>query len=172
MSPTSDPDARVLEDERYDLEVQIWPHDREGNEDGSVVVQIDTGDKTGRLRVYVNDGAVFDANPEEIFGLPLALSMTEDISQVDAAQVSWFFDLGPHREEPGSFRQSLLTTMSRADPHNFDALSRPFGTLAAAVIIAKQHPDGRRILQAIARGDGWPADYTMGGRPEGITTHG
>jgi hypothetical protein len=171
MSPTSDPRSPSVDLEDADLHVELWPRDREGSEDGSVVVQIDTGDATGRLRVYVNDGAVFDGFCEDLFGLPMALAMTEDISATDAAQVSWFFDIGPAREEPGGFRVSLLTTMSRADPHNFDMLARVYPTLAAAVTIAKQHANGREILQAIARGDDWPADYTMGGRIEG-TPHG
>lgn len=32
--------------------------------DDALVVQIETNEGTGRLRVYVNDGAVFDADPE------------------------------------------------------------------------------------------------------------
>jgi hypothetical protein len=33
-------------------------------DDGATVVQIDTAENTGRVRVYVNDGTVFDADPE------------------------------------------------------------------------------------------------------------
>jgi len=35
------------------------------NIDGAVVVEIETGAGIGRLRVYVNDGPVFDQEPEE-----------------------------------------------------------------------------------------------------------
>lgn len=34
-------------------------------DDGAIVVQIDTGMDTGRLRVNVNDGEIFDRDPEE-----------------------------------------------------------------------------------------------------------
>ena len=40
--------------------IYVWRSEH----DGAVVVQIDTHPHTGRVRVYVNDGAVFDADPE------------------------------------------------------------------------------------------------------------
>jgi hypothetical protein len=33
--------------------------------DGATVVEVQTGAGIGRLRVYVNDGAIFDQSPEE-----------------------------------------------------------------------------------------------------------
>ena len=33
--------------------------------DGVTVVEVETGPTTGRLRVYVNDGPVFDQDPEQ-----------------------------------------------------------------------------------------------------------
>lgn len=33
--------------------------------DGATVVEIETGEFTGHLRVYVNEGVIFDQNPEE-----------------------------------------------------------------------------------------------------------
>lgn len=53
-------------DER-DLEVGVWPAHPDMAADGgpdAIVVQIDTGVGTGRLRVNVNDAAVWDGNPE------------------------------------------------------------------------------------------------------------
>lgn len=34
-------------------------------EDGAVVVEVETTPTTGQVRVYINDGVVFDKDPEE-----------------------------------------------------------------------------------------------------------
>ena len=50
------------------LTVDIWPAHPDLAEDGvpeAIVVQIDTGEKTGRLRVNINDGPIWDGDPEQ-----------------------------------------------------------------------------------------------------------
>lgn len=55
----------VTQDER--VTVGIWPADpNAGEPDDAIVVQIDTFDNTGRLRVNVNDGTIWDGDPEKV----------------------------------------------------------------------------------------------------------
>jgi len=57
----------LIYDDR-DLTVGIWPAHPDLAEDGvpeAIVVQIDTGEKTGRLRVNINDGPIWDGDPEQ-----------------------------------------------------------------------------------------------------------
>lgn len=55
----------LVNDER-DIEVGIWPSAKEDSTDAdTIVVQIDTGDNTRRVRVNLNDGVVWDGDPGE-----------------------------------------------------------------------------------------------------------
>lgn len=44
----------------HGLDVSVWPAEI----DDALVVQVDTGGRSGRLRINVNDAPVYDANPE------------------------------------------------------------------------------------------------------------
>lgn len=58
--------ATLQHDER-DLEVGVWPAHPDMAADGgpdAIVVQIDTGELTKRLRINVNDAPVWDGDPE------------------------------------------------------------------------------------------------------------
>lgn len=78
---------------------------------------------------------------------------------VAAAQVWWYFADGAVRSStagvypPGSFIESLIRTMSRADPHNLTKLASAFPEYAMCVHIAKNTPDGMADLLAMARLD-------------------
>jgi hypothetical protein len=56
----------TLQNDERDLEVGVWSAHPDMAADGgpeAIVVQIDTGDATGRLRVNINDAAVWDGDP-------------------------------------------------------------------------------------------------------------
>lgn len=57
----------TLVHEARGLEVGIWPAHPDMAADGgphAIVVQIDTGESTGRLRVNINDATVWDGDPQ------------------------------------------------------------------------------------------------------------
>lgn len=43
-----------------DVDVDVWPAEA----DDAIVVQIDTGEKTGRIRVNLNDSPIYDGRTE------------------------------------------------------------------------------------------------------------
>lgn len=55
----------VVMHEGREVEVGIWPAHPEldGNDPEAIVVQIDTGEKTGRIRVNLNEAPVWDGDP-------------------------------------------------------------------------------------------------------------
>lgn len=58
--------APTLVDEAREITVGLWRAHPDMAADGgpeAIVVQIDTGDRTGRLRVNLNDAPVWDGNP-------------------------------------------------------------------------------------------------------------
>lgn len=69
--------------------------------DDAVLVQIDTGDRTKRLRVYVNEGVVFDRDPEA--GTPtneeehFVVTAFTRISRLEADAKQLSIDLGDIR---------------------------------------------------------------------------
>jgi hypothetical protein len=50
----------VTTEQLENLEVLTWVSD----DDGALVVQIDTSANAGRVRVNINDGAIWDGDPE------------------------------------------------------------------------------------------------------------
>lgn len=59
--------STTLQNDARDLEVGIWPAHPDMAADGgpdAIVVQIDTGGLTKRLRVNVNDAPVWDGDPQ------------------------------------------------------------------------------------------------------------
>lgn len=76
---------------------------------------------------------------------------TDVISMDDAAHVLWFF-AGGEGYRPGSFTESLISTMAKADSGNMARLALSFPGLCAAVSLAKNSPTGIETLRAIANG--------------------
>lgn len=61
------PIITTLANDDRDIEVGIWPAHPSMSEDGgphAIVVQIDTGSATGRIRINLNDAAVWDGDPD------------------------------------------------------------------------------------------------------------
>jgi len=56
----------AIEDER--VTVSVWPAHvpYDGEHEDTIVVQVDTSVDTGRLRVNVNDGTIWDGDPEKV----------------------------------------------------------------------------------------------------------
>lgn len=75
----------TITDDARDLEVGIWPADPFGHDGDldNIVVQIDTGPLTKKLRVNVNDATIWDADPEDPTDA-LASCMQRIVDQVDS----------------------------------------------------------------------------------------
>jgi hypothetical protein len=69
--------------------------------DGALVVQVDTTGDTGRVRINLNDGAVWDGDPEQE-------QSAFDLLREIADRVALFFD----REE-GGFATAILLDLRR-----------------------------------------------------------
>lgn len=69
--------------------------------DDAVVVQIDTGERTKRLRVYVNEGVVFDRDPEtgalHSEEEELVVTTFREVERLEAAAHQLSIDLGEVR---------------------------------------------------------------------------
>lgn len=71
-----------------------------------------------------------------------------------AAQVLYVYASGDvsARVQPGSFRRSLIDTVSRADPENRLKLALGFPELIATVCVVESLPDGvDRLVEALKR---------------------
>lgn len=67
QSSIPDGQSATLVNDARNLEVGIWPaHPGMATDGGpdAIVVQIDTGENTGRLRVNINDAGVWDGDPQ------------------------------------------------------------------------------------------------------------
>lgn len=80
-----------------------------------------------------------------------SLASADDISQEDAQHVLWFFR-GGEGYRPGSFTESLISTMAKADNSNLTLLMLAYPGLCAAVSLAKNSPTGIETLRWIADG--------------------
>lgn len=47
-----------------DLHAYDWIEQEDGEVQSALIVQIDTADDIGRVRVYINDGRIYDGDPE------------------------------------------------------------------------------------------------------------
>lgn len=92
-----------------DLEVDVWDAHPEldGGAD-AIVVQIDTGSKTGHLRVNVNEGVIFDGDPEVIDSpkVTLAASIFHRAELLEAAAMQLAIDLGVLRADMAAIAES------------------------------------------------------------------
>ena len=78
-----------------------------------------------------------------------SLSSADDITQDDAQHVLWYFR-GGEGYRPGSFTESLISTMAKADNSNLTLLMLAYPGLCAAVSLAKNSPTGIETLRRIA----------------------
>lgn len=159
--------------EERDVSVEVW----ESVQDDAIVVQIDTGEQSSRVRVNLNDGVLYDGDPEvdeapgwrkpglEPFDVVGALSIRPDIGEEVACHVLGLFGQGGYM--PGSFTTHLLEALLRADMTNFRLLSVSYPEYAAAMILVKQHPEGIRILRSIAGIGPSPYSETREGTADG-----
>lgn len=76
-----------------DVEVYIF----EARNDDAIVVQIDTGERTGRLRVRVNDGAIWDGDPEKVSNH--LYKFFYRVSALESAAMQLALDLGELRAD-------------------------------------------------------------------------
>lgn len=118
-----------------DLDIGIWEGRGNalfGEGRDAIVVQIDTGDATGRLRVNVNDGAIYDGNPEtdEIPGDQFQIRWEDvHVPETVARTVLDFFE-GPGA---GHFYGQLIQLILAADNPNAEALGLGFREWVRAV---------------------------------------
>lgn len=148
MTTCSDPSVEA-ECSAAGLNVQIW----HAAHDGMLVVQIDQEEHRGKLRVNINDGAIWSGDPEDgntlyagfaPFDSQVALSHIDDIGIDVANHVLEFFGHGGYA--PGSNRTHVLNALVTADPSTFRALSTAFPDYAAAVVLARNYDHGIEIL--------------------------
>lgn len=149
------------ENER-DVTVAVWPS---ALGDDAIVVQVDTGSRTGRLRVNVNDAPVFDKNPEAPDERPVAgiasfdvvgaSRILPDVSDAVAAHVLNFFGQGGY--EAGSNRTHIMHAFATADTETFRLLSTVFPDYAACFVYARTSDEGISVLTHIAAGT-WQED--------------
>lgn len=72
------------------------------NPGDEVIVQIDTGDRTGHLRVMLNEAVLFDANPEQRGVTPeekLVTSTYWRVANLESAAMQLAIDLGALRSD-------------------------------------------------------------------------
>lgn len=97
------------------ITVQVW----EASAMDSVrVVQIDTEEGGGRIRVNLNDAPIWDGNPETdpVPGVNFAVDWPGvEVGEVIASTVLDFFEGG---HDPGHFASLLIRTILAADPEN------------------------------------------------------
>lgn len=85
----------------------------------------------------------------EVTAIPAIL---EFLSDAIARHVLWHFQQAGGIE-PGSFTVSLMDTISRADPRNFQLLTHVYPGYTMAIGWAKDRADGIGILQALIAAD-------------------
>lgn len=136
-----------------DVEVSIWPADFEPD---VIVVQVDTGALTKRLRINLNDGPpVWVGDPEldsihtaqafSSFDLDAALTILDDIPATVAEHVMYVMGAGGY--QPGSFTSCLIEAILKSDAHNFTKMSREWPEYCAAIVIARMHPTGIELMR-------------------------
>lgn len=86
----------------YDrVEVGVWPAavPEDGEHEDTIVVQIDTSVDTGRLRVNVNDGTIWDGDPEKVDSpeVKLLVQTFRRLERLEAAAIQLGYDLGSLR---------------------------------------------------------------------------
>ncbi|AYD87381.1 hypothetical protein SEA_VALENTINIPUFF_86 [Microbacterium phage ValentiniPuff] len=117
-----------------DLDIGVWEGIPLDDNPGprSIVVQIDTGDATGRLRVNVNDGVIWDGNPEtdETPGGNYQRDWTiQHVSEDVAVAVLRFFE----GQGAGHFESLLIRAIMSADDVNKEKLGIGFPEWCRAV---------------------------------------
>lgn len=65
--------------------------------------------------------------------------------------VLWFFGDAIYGQEPGTFRQRLMLTVSAADQENREQLRKAFPELVGAMNLAQHQEGGFDELRAIAK---------------------
>jgi hypothetical protein len=133
--------------------------------DTALVIQIDTAAYDGRIRVNLNDGPIYDGDPDahEPPGPYLDIDwMAVHVSEEVAAAVLDFFDGRGSRL--GHFESKLIEAILSADDDNTARLGSGFRDWVRAVGLWRSDKDE---LRALAGQPGFPgARYTMGGSEE------
>lgn len=106
-------------DPSRDVTVHVWPS---ALGDHAIVVQIDTGAKTGQIRVNVNDSPVFDGDPEsdDFPGGAFEIDWEGVHVSEDVAAEVWDFFESPARN--GHFTSLLIQAILSADDENAERL--------------------------------------------------
>ena len=93
------------------VDTQVYnyvPEGSDGGEDtGYTVVQIDTESSTGKIRVYVNDGVVYDGDPEQ---------PESKADETDARAMSFFTQVEKHLSTYDAGAQAVLAEVQRRTP--------------------------------------------------------
>lgn len=71
-----------------------------------------------------------------------------------ARNVLWYFGDSERGWQPGSFTESLIKTVCKADMENISRLSRGFPVLVSMVNTAKTYMNGMQLLQEFADNEG------------------
>ena len=88
-----------------DSEVYEYTNDETG--ESYVVVQIDTEEGSGRIKVYVNDGMVYDGDPEQ---------PESKADEADARAMSFFTQVEKHLSTYDAGAQAVLAEVQRRTP--------------------------------------------------------
>lgn len=88
-----------------DSEVYEYTNDETG--ESYVVVQVDTEEGSGRIKVYVNDGMVYDGDPEQ---------PESKADEADARAMSFFTQVEKHLSTYDAGAQAVLAEVQRRTP--------------------------------------------------------
>ena len=88
-----------------DSEVYEYTNDETG--ESYVVVQVDTEEGSGRIKVYVNDGMVYDGDPEQ---------PESKADEADAPAMSFFTQVEKHLSTYDAGAQAVLAEVQRRTP--------------------------------------------------------
>lgn len=135
----------IIGSDERDLEVGVWPAHPDMAADGgpdAIVVQIDTGESTGRLRVNINDAAVWDGDPETD-QRPGAWFHTEPQAGTEEHSVA----------RPNISNEDLQTLVDAADKWSteLDDYVIPFAEESDAADAAEYRAEMAQIDEALAR---------------------
>ncbi len=88
-----------------DSEVYEYTNDETG--ESYVVVQVDTEEGSGRIKVYVNDGMIYDGDPEQ---------PESKAGEADARAMSFFTQVEKHLSTYDAGAQAVLAEVQRRTP--------------------------------------------------------
>lgn len=78
------------------VSVEVWPADPEHDLHDTIVVQVDTLEAAGRVRVNLNDGTIYEGNPETDATpeVQLLRALFQQIEHLEAAAGRLTADIG------------------------------------------------------------------------------